>query len=64
MTEVPEGGRATANFRRQHTDLVKLAGEIMSGLDTEKCETLRTAVRDKLARFAGKLKAHTVMEEQ
>ncbi len=55
---------ATAHLRRQHETLTAVAVDLLSGLDPEKCASQARALRDDLAVFTGRLKAHTSMEEQ
>jgi hemerythrin-like domain-containing protein len=50
------------NFRRQHQDLLALAGEIGGRLTPERVAGEAAEVRRLLAQFAGKLNVHARME--
>lgn len=54
--------RPTERFRRQHKELVKLAGELMQVLDAETLAERPEEACRRLARFTGKLKVHAAME--
>jgi iron-sulfur cluster repair protein YtfE (RIC family) len=54
--------RPTERFRRQHKELVKLAGELMQVLDVETLTERPDEACRRLARFTGKLKVHAAME--
>ncbi|MDP2341215.1 MAG: hemerythrin domain-containing protein [Deltaproteobacteria bacterium] len=55
--------RPTDNFRRQHKDLVDVAGDIEAQLAPEQLVD-GTPMRRLLGRFAGKLMMHAAMEEE
>jgi hypothetical protein len=54
----------TERFRRQHEELVALAGELLRALDPVVIAVDPSDVRRRLARFAGKLGVHAAMEER
>lgn len=64
MSSLPDSQRPTANFRRQHADLARMAVDLMNGLDAARCRSEAGRLREALALFTGKLKVHTVMEEE
>jgi len=64
VTSTPDSPRRTANFRRQHADLARMAVDLMGGLDAARCRSEGARLREGLALFTGKLKVHTVMEEE
>lgn len=64
MSTAADGQRPTANFRRQHADLTRMALELLAGLDAARCRGEAARIREGLALFTGKLKVHTVMEEE
>jgi hemerythrin-like domain-containing protein len=54
----------TRTFKRQHGELRQLAAEIRELLLPEAIERDAREVRTKIARFAGKLRVHTKMENE
>jgi len=55
---------ATASFRKQHGELLTVAGEIGKLLDAARLATDATSARTLLSNLAGKLKIHLAMEDK
>jgi hypothetical protein len=53
---------ASDRFRRQHEELMHMAGEIVSALDAKALAADATPMRRLVARFSGKLVVHAEME--
>lgn len=56
--------RATDTFRKHHEDILSVAGEIGALLTEDKVVAESKTISRLLAKFAGKLKGHLVMEDQ
>lgn len=56
--------RSTANFRRQHEEILALAEALADDVDGERIGERAAALRIILARLAGKLRVHARMEEE
>ncbi|MFK7732222.1 MAG: hemerythrin domain-containing protein [Pseudomonadales bacterium] len=56
--------RATDTFRKHHEDILSVAGEIDALLSEDKVVEESKNISRLLAKFAGKLKGHLVMEDQ
>lgn len=54
----------TKNFRRQHTEILDLAGEISDSLDPGILSSKSDVVLGLIAKLAGKLTAHLSMEDK
>jgi hemerythrin-like domain-containing protein len=54
----------TSTFRRQHKELMVLAGEVLALLEPSRVRVRTHEVVVALARFSGKLKMHAAMENQ
>jgi hypothetical protein len=55
---------STANFRRQHEELMVLARALSQEVAADGIDGRAAAIRVSLARFAGKLQIHASMEEE
>jgi len=55
---------ATASFRKQHSELLTVAGEIGKLLDAARLAADATSARTLLSNLAGKLKVHLAMEDK
>jgi hypothetical protein len=62
LRDVSDADVDTSNFRRQHKELMKLAGELMALLEAERVRQRVHDVLLSLARFNGKLRIHAAME--
>ena len=54
----------TDNFRRQHKELLKLAGDMSALLNTVGTNDGAESVRKLLSNLAGRVKVHLVMEDE
>ncbi len=56
--------RKTESYRRQHDDLLQVAGEISRKLDAQKLSRDATEVRSLLSKLLGKLNVHLAAEDR
>lgn len=64
MTPTDSAHAPTTRFRRQHEELMTIAKELTSLLDTRALAQDATTARRVLATFTGKLRIHAAMEDE